>query len=269
MKVRSITLLSLVMSLLKWNSMSEAAEFEKLFETHVFKNPGGKTLPYRLLKPVNYQSDASIKYPLVLFLHGAGERGTDNVTPLVHGMKEFAKDDVRAKFPCFVLVPQCPNEKRWVEVDWALDSHQQLPDDSETMKLVLELMTSLRNDYRIDEKRQYATGLSMGGFGVWDLITRHPELFAAAAPICGGGDEGVARKAANVPIWTFHGDGDTVVKPSRSRNMINALVKAGGRPIYTEYIGVGHDSWHKAYADPKLMEWLFEQHGRSTVGKIP
>ncbi len=239
--------------------MTDAPGFEKQFESHLFKNSQGQSLPYRLLKPVDDSQTPSNTYPLVLFLHGAGERGTDNVKPLVHGMSEFAKDNNRKNYPCFVLVPQCPEGKRWVEVDWELESHKQLLDDSETMKLVLELITSVQQEYRIDAKRIYVTGLSMGGFGVWDLITRYPDKFAAAAVVCSGGDESVADKAVNVPIWAFHGDGDTVVKPSRSQNMIAALRKAGGKPIYTEYVGVGHNSWNQAYAEPKLMKWLFEQ----------
>lgn len=237
-----------------------AAEFEALFEFHVHKDAAGHKLPYRLMKPANYKADGSVKYPLVLFLHGAGERGSDNVLTLIHGMRDFAKAETRTKYPCFVVVPQCSDGKRWVEVDWSKDSHQQLPDDSESMKLVLELLTTLQHTYQIDDRRLYATGLSMGGYGVWDLITRYPDKFAAAAPICGGGDEAVAARAAKVPVWAFHGDSDTAVKPERSRNMINALIKAGGQPIYTEYIGVGHDSWSRAYSDPRLMEWMFAQH---------
>jgi predicted peptidase len=252
-------LLNAAVCCLGFVSMGIAAEFESLYESHVFQGAGGQSLPYRLLKPANYQADASTKYPLVLFLHGAGERGDDNNKPLVHGTKEFAKAEVRAAHPCFVVVPQCPEGLRWVEVDWGQDAHQQLPEDSATIQLVLELMTSLQQQYRIDDHRLYATGLSMGGFGVWDLITRYPDKFAAAAAVCGGGDEAVAFKVAKLPIWTFHGDADTVVKPGRSRNMVAAIEKAGGKPIYTEYPGVGHDSWNNAYCEAKLMDWLFRQ----------
>lgn len=257
--IRRIACIVFCLTMLLLHASCHAAEFESLFESHVFKNAAGQTLPYRLMKPVDLQAGASARYPLVLFLHGAGERGDDNIKPLVHGMKEFAKDDVRRKYPCFVVVPQCPDGKRWVEVDWTLDSHEQLPENSVTITLVLELMASLQKEYPIDENRLYATGLSMGGFGIWDLITRNPKMFAAAAPVCAGGDEQVAYKAVKIPIWAFHGDKDTVVKPSRSRNMVAALEKAGGQPKYTEYPGVGHDSWNQAYADPKLMEWLFDQ----------
>lgn len=232
---------------------------DELYQSHVFQNQQGEQLPYRLMLPAGYDPQGKTKYPLVLFLHGAGERGTDNVKQLIHGTKEFAKPANRQKYPAFVLAPQCPNNKRWVEVDWSLDSHQQLPEDSATMQLVLQLIATLQKEYRIDQQRQYVTGLSMGGYGTWDLVTRHPEMWAAAAPVCAGGDETVAARCAKIPIWAFHGDQDTVVKPHRSRKMIEAIRKAGGEPRYTEYPGVGHNSWAPAYADPQLMEWMFAQ----------
>jgi predicted peptidase len=102
-------------------------------------------------------------------------------------------------------------------------------------------------------------GVSMGGFGAWDVVTRHPDKFAAAAPICGGADENKAPLIARLPVWTFHGDKDGVVKTKRSRNMIEALKKAGSTAKYTEYPGVGHDSWNKAFAEPELLPWLFAQ----------
>lgn len=240
-------------------ALTRSLPAEDLYQPLVFKNDKGQVLHYRLMIPQGYDPQGSEKYPLVLFLHGAGERGDDNGKQLVHGTKEFAKPENRAKYPAFVLAPQCPEGKRWVEVDWTLDAHQQLPDDSDTVKLVLQLMGKLQKDFRIDQHRQYVTGLSMGGYGTWDLITRHPDLWAAAAPVCAGGDEAVAAKAAKIPVWAFHGDQDTVVKPHRSRNMVAAIQKAGGEPRYTEYPGVGHNSWDAAYADPKLMEWMFAQ----------
>ena len=234
-----------------------AADAKEVFEPLVFKNAAGQTLPYRLMKPKDY--DAKQKYPLVLFLHGAGERGTDNLIQLVHGMNDFASDENRTKYPCFVVAPQCPEGKRWVEVDWTSDAHDFDATPSDTMKLVLELLTALQQEYRVDSSRLYVTGLSMGGYGAWDLISRFPEKFAAAAPVCAGADEKMAPKIAKVPLWTFHGDKDTVVKPARSRNMVAALKQAGGKPLYTEYEGVAHDSWVRTYHDPKLLEWMFAQ----------
>lgn len=248
-----------ILSVLLLFGFAQLSHAQELYKPLVFQNDKGEKLHYRLMIPEGYDAQGSEKYPLVLFLHGAGERGADNEKQLVHGTKEFAKPEVRRKYPAFVLAPQCPDGKRWVEVDWSLDSHKQLPDDSDTIKLVLQLISSLQKEYRIDQQRQYVTGLSMGGYGAWDLITRHPEMWAAAAPVCAGGDEATAEKIAKLPVWAFHGDKDTVVKPHRSRNMIEAIKKAGGQPLYTEYKGVGHNSWAAAYADPKLMEWLFAQ----------
>lgn len=239
-------------------SLAGTAFSDDDYQPRVYSNDQGRQLKYRLLIPKDYSPTGSEKYPLVLFLHGAGERGDDNGKQLVHGTKEFAKDENRQKYPCFVVAPQCPNDKRWVEVDWDADSHKQ-PEESISLSLTRELLTTLQKEYRIDEKRLYVTGLSMGGFGTWDLITRTPDLFAAAVPICGGADETVADRVAKLPIWTFHGDKDTVVKPERSRRMVAAIEKAGGKPKYTEYPGVNHDSWTRTYADPEMMAWLFAQ----------
>jgi predicted peptidase len=127
------------------------------------------------------------------------------------------------------------------------------------MALTFELLDDFIASYSIDESRIYAMGVSMGGFGTWDIIARKPDLFAAAAPICGGGDEATAPSIAHIPIWTFHGDKDDAVKVERSRNMVAALKSAGGNPRYTEYPGVGHDAWTPALNDLELFSWLFSQ----------
>ena len=231
---------------------------QNFFEERVFSPRAGEQLKYRLMFPKDYSPSGTEVYPLVVFLHGAGERGDDNQKQLVHGMKDFAKEENRQKYPCFVIAPQCPDGKRWVEVDWTLDAHKQ-PEESISLSLTRELIKLLQSHLRVDSKRIYVTGLSMGGFGTWDLITRTPDVFAAAAPICGGADEALAGRVTKVPVWAFHGDKDSVVKVERSRRMIEAIQKAGGMPKYTEYPGVNHDSWTRTYADPKLMEWLFAQ----------
>ena len=227
------------------------------FEPFVFKAADGTTLPYRLLKPKNY--DPQQKYPLIFFMHGAGERGTDNVNQTKHGGKLFSDDANRTKFPSFVVAPQVPNGKLWVNVPWGDDSHVQPETPSDVLRVSLELIASLQKEFSIDPKRLYAMGISMGGFGVWDVVTRHPDMFAAAAPICGGADENNASLIAKLPVWTFHGDKDGVVKTKRSRNMIEALKKVGSNAKYSEYPGVGHDSWNKAFAEPELLTWLFAQ----------
>ena len=215
----------------------------------------GKTLPYRLLKPT--QVEAGRKYPLVIFLHGAGERGSDNEKQLVHGVPQFVQG--RDKYPCFLIAPQCPDGGRWVEVDWSADSHIQPKELGAVGRLTLGLIEKSIQDLPVDPKRVYLTGLSMGGYGAWDLAARRPDLFAAVVPVCGGADEETAAKLKDLPIWAFHGAKDTVVKPARSRNMIAALEKAGGKPKYIEYPDVGHNSWDPAYRDPEFFKWLFAQ----------
>ncbi len=234
-----------------------AADPREVFEARVFSGGEGKKLNYRLMRPQDY--DASRKYPLVLFLHGAGERGDDNVAQLVHGMADFAKDENRAKYPCFVLAPQCPKGQKWSDADWSSDRSELPAKPSEAMQLTLDVIAALQKEFSIDDHRLYVTGLSMGGYGTWDLIARFPERFAAAVPVCGGGDEKQAKRLVRIPIWAFHGDQDMAVKPIRSRNMIAAIKEAGGEPKYTEYPGVGHDSWVKAYSDPEMLKWMFAQ----------
>jgi predicted peptidase len=226
-------------------------------EKRTYKDATGKVLPYQLLQPLTIETGKT--YPLVLFLHGAGERGTDNEKQLVHGVPQFASDANRKAFPCFLIAPQCPSNQKWVEVDWSADRHTMPKIQGDAGRLALELVLQAIKDLPIDPKRVYITGLSMGGYGTWDLLARKPDLFAAAVPVCGGADEATAPTIKHIPIWTFHGGNDGVVKPARSRNMIAALEKAGGKPKYTEYPTVGHDSWNNAYRDPEMFKWLFSQ----------
>lgn len=214
-------------------------------------------MPYRLLKPE--QIEPGQDYPLVLFLHGAGERGTDNALQLVHGAGAFATPESRRNHPCFVVCPQCPLDRRWVEVDWGLPSHTMPKTASVPLTLVFELVDKLAAELPVDKQRLYITGLSMGGFGTWDAIARRPQYFAAAIPICGGGDTAQAPKLVGLPLWAFHGDQDPVVKPRRTADMIAAIRKAGGTPKMTMYRGVQHDAWSRTYADPAVLEWLFAQ----------
>ncbi len=247
------------LSLIVVLAMAATVRAQDPYEGRVFSPAKGKELKYRLMIPKDYALTGTETYPLVLFLHGAGERGDDNIKQLVHGTREFAKDENRQKYPCFVAVPQCPDGKKWVEVAWTLDAHKQPDEESVSLELTRGMLTSLQKMFRIDPKRIYLTGLSMGGFGTWDLITRTPDVFAAAAPICAGADEALADRVTKLPIWAFHGDKDGAVKVERSRRMIAAIEKAGGKPRYTEYPGVGHDSWTQTYANPEFMAWLFAQ----------
>ncbi len=244
---------------------------EQKFHKLVYNNADGQNLAYRFLLPDNpdisfyakkainklVPTDSIILYPLVIFLHGAGERGNDNEKQLIHGVTLFAQYKMQEKFPCFVIAPQCPEGKRWVEVDWKLDKHQQPDNSSISLQLTMELIDSITQQYPIDTARIYITGLSMGGFGTWDAISRYPNKFAAAAPVCGGGDEQTAHKI-KIPVWAFHGTKDKAVKVERSRNMITAMQQNGVSPKYTEYPKLGHFVWGKAYSE-ELIQWLFDQ----------
>lgn len=237
--------------------MNAMADERDRFEARVFKDADNKALNYRLLKPKAYE--AGKKYPMVIFLHGAGERGNDNAKQLVHGMKDYASDALMEKYPCFVMAPQCPEGKLWVDVNWSSLKHDMPSQPAEPMRLTIEALGALQKEFSIDATRLYVTGLSMGGYGTWDALQRYPDRFAAAVPICGGGDVKQAKKIAQIPIWAFHGDKDTAVPVERTRTMIAALKEAGGMPKYTEYPDVGHDSWTATYKDPALHEWMFAQ----------
>jgi len=236
---------------------SDSADFRDLLEKKTFTDAPGATLNYRLLKPA--EIDAGKKYPLVVFLHGGGERGDDNTAQLVHGIREFAAASHRQKYPCFLIAPQSPRDKTWADNKWTTKEHALPEKPVEPMRLTLELIDSLVKEFPIDADRIYITGLSMGGYGTWDALVRRPNFFAAAVPVCGGADVKMAVAIKHVPVWVFHGDKDAAVPVSRSREIVEALKKAGGKPKYTEYLGVGHKSWEAAYADPALHEWLFAQ----------
>lgn len=232
------------------------ADADADFESHIYTDVGGEKLPYRLLKPAGYDA-AHGPYPLLIFLHGAGERGTDNRLQLTHG-KPFMRK-AAAEYGSFVLAPQCPPDGIWSGRHWTEKSHVLSKEPPRQMRLLVELLEKLQKDYPIDSDRLYIMGLSMGGFGTWDIIQRYPQRFTAAAPICGGGDEESAAHIVSVPIWVFHGDADAAVPVARSREMIKALKSAGGKPRYSEYPGVGHNSWTQAFNEPELLKWMFEQ----------
>lgn len=233
------------------------AEIAARFEARVYADAGGEKLGYRFLKPKSYE--AGKKYPLVLFLHGAGERGDNNLAQLKHGMRIFSSEEFQAKNPSFLVVPQVPANQKWSDVDWSKLSNSLPEKPSRNMRLAMEVLDGLQKEFSIDADRVYVTGISMGGYGTWDAISRWPDRFAAAVPICGGGDEAQAAKLTKLPIWCFHGDKDGAVPVARSRNMIAAIKAAGGDPKYTEYPGVGHNSWDNAYKDEALYDWLFAQ----------
>jgi predicted peptidase len=202
------------------------------------------------------------KYPLVIFLHGSGERGNDNEAQLKWGVMNFATDLTMIRHPAFVIAPQCPEKMGWS--NFSRDNNGLLlrlqPAASKPMELLIGLIHQLIKTLPVDTNRIYITGLSMGGYGTYDALERYPNLFAAAVPVCGGGDTSKAASIAHIPIWIFHGADDPVVNVNNSRNMVAAFTKAKGKVKYTEYPNVKHDSWNNAFAEPDLLPWIFSQH---------
>jgi predicted peptidase len=229
------------------------------FSTGKYGNDKGDTLKYRMLFP---DADTLRKYPLVIFLHGSGERGSDNEAQLKWGVMNFATDQNMIMHPAIVIAPQCPEKIGWSNFSRGKTSSDMrlLPEPSKPMELLIGLIHQIMKTMPVDSNRIYITGLSMGGFGTYDAIERYPGLFAAAVPVCGGGDVSKVSVIAHLPIWIFQGAEDPAVNPSYALDMLEALTKAGAHPGLTQYPEVGHFSWLGAYSDPLMMEWLFRQH---------
>jgi len=229
------------------------------FSFNKYTNGTGDTLNYRQLSP---DYDTMRKYPLVVFLHGSGERGNDNESQLKWGVMNFATDQSMILHPAFVIAPQCPLNMGWSNYSYGnndFEMHLQ-PTPAKPMELLIGLIHQLIKTLPIDTNRIYITGVSMGGYGTYDAIERYPGLFAAAVPVCGAGDTSKAATIAHIPIWIFLGAEDAAVNPLYSFDMLQALIKAGAHPGFTQYPEVGHFSWLGAYIDPLMIEWLFRQH---------
>ncbi|HVX59559.1 MAG TPA: dienelactone hydrolase family protein [Pirellulales bacterium] len=194
-------------------------------------------LSYLLYLPRGYDQQES--WPLLLFLHGSGERGDDLELVKKHGPPRLVAEG--RDFPFIIVSPQCPKERWWEPIE------------------LLALLNDLGGKYKVDADRVYATGLSMGGFGTWRLAFQAPDRFAAIAPICGGGEKYWAKRIAKLPVWAFHGAKDAGVPPERSQIMIDAIAKNGGHPKLTVYPEAEHDSWTETYNNPELYKWLLEQ----------
>lgn len=253
---KSIVVFVIVISYFNMQSAFGQSSSKFSFNQYIEK---GDTLNYRLLYP---DSDPARKYPLVIFLHGSGERGNDNEAQLKWGVTNFATDQNMMLHPALVIAPQCPLNSSWSNFSREKNGTELYlqGSPSKPMQLVLGLIQQLIKTMPVDTNRIYITGLSMGGYGTYDAIERYPDLFAAAVPVCGGGDVTKAGMIARMPIWIFHGADDPAVNPLLSHDMLQALTKAGAHPGFTQYPEVGHFSWIEAYSDQMMIEWLFRQH---------
>ena len=210
-------------------------------ESKVYDFKGKRTshLNYMLSLPENYSAEN--KYPLLVALHGAGERGDNAELVLVHGVAKYIS--LGKKVDAIVIAPQCPADFVWNSL-------------TEELK---ELIDYIASEYSVDIDRISLTGLSMGGFGTWEMGICYPGFFSALAPVCGGGMSWRVKQIGKTPVWAFHGDKDDVVPPFNSYDMVDKLKAAGGNVKLTVFHGVAHNSWEPAYEDTNVIEWLISQ----------
>ncbi len=222
----------------------------------------GDTLPYRILYPEDYDPQGS--YPVLFFLHGAGERGNDNEKQLTHGASLFLADSVRQNFQGIVVFPQCPTDAFWSNVNIQSQPNGKREFYFNTggkptvaMRLFLRLVNHAIKNEAVDKRRVYIGGLSMGGMGTYEALRRKPKVFAAAFAICGGDHTSNVAKYAHVPLWVFHGEQDDVVPVTHSRVIVDELKRLKANPRYTFYPAANHNSWDPAFAEPDFLPWLF------------
>lgn len=233
------------------------------YGAYEFTDSVNESLPYRMLKPKNINEDT--KYPLVLFLHGHGERGNNNEKQLTYGSLLFSNPANEEKYPAFVVFPQCMNGKEWTAPydEETFMSGSPIPQESDEEKLVMDLLVDLISNYPIDSNRIYIMGISMGGIGTYDLVVRHPDFFAAAVPICGAINPDRLSVAKDVPFYIFQGADDRVVPILAGREAYKALKNYGADVKYREYYGANHEeTWTDAFNNPDLLTWMFS-HSKS------
>ncbi|MFI5149300.1 MAG: prolyl oligopeptidase family serine peptidase [Bacteroidia bacterium] len=222
---------------------------------------GTNTMPFTLLTAGKKELHA--KMPLILFLHGAGERGSDNKSQLNVGLSVMVKtlEPLPSFHSCMVLVPQCPATEKWVDTDWTQPSSSMKEMMTWPLQGTMQVMDSLiRNNPDVDSNRIYVTGYSMGGFACWELLQRYTFKFAAAIPICGGGDTALAHQLGAIPIWAFHGKKDKLVKVSRTTDMVKAIGTHDTHVKMTILEQEGHLCWNKVFSDKAVLTWMLKQN---------
>lgn len=223
-----------------------------------YTNETGEVFNWRMASP--QFPAAGKKYPLIIFLHGSGECGTDNKKHIKVGLPKLL-DSLRVlNRQAIVMAPQCQRGNWWVSRLAMQPEYRMTKKPAAALEVLMELIEHVKQSSPVDPDRVYITGLSLGGFSTWDAVQRYPDVFAAAVPICGGGDIHQVKKLKRVPIWIFHGDKDKNVSVECSRRMVKAMRDAGCHKLYyTEYPGVAHNCWDKAYSDRKMVAWLLDQ----------
>jgi predicted peptidase len=248
----SLRLFAAVASLVLAPSAAGAPDVDG-FAARSFKGANGVTMLYRLFIPSAEPRKTPL--PLVVYLHGSGGIGDDNLKQIsggnATGTHVWTTPDAQRRHPTYVLAPQLPQGEQWrAPGSGALSSHAEA---------LVQLIAALTREFFLDPDRVYLTGQSLGGGGTWDIISKRPDLFAAAVPLCGDGNPSRVAGARRLAIWAFHGAQDPLVPVTGSRDLVAAL-RAVGNPVkYTEYADVGHDVWTRAYVDPALADWLFGQ----------
>ncbi len=222
--------------------LERGGQHSKTFEKTITKN---LSCNYLLFLPETYGQEQK-SWPLILFLHGAGERGSDIEKVKVHGPPKIVQ--TRKDFPFIVVSPQCPKGDWWTR----------------KTEVLINLLDEIVAKYDVDTERIYLTGLSMGGYGSWALASDYPDRFAAVAPICGGGSRIMSRTLRDMPIWAFHGAKDSVVPVEESKEVVGAINARGGNAKLTIYPDANHDSWTETYDNPELYEWLLKHQRKDS-----
>ena len=237
MKFKNLILFSLLMtSVMTLNAQNKPGRLNVCQSSFSYVKTITSDYKYLLFLPAEYFTTKSVKFPVIIFLHGSGERGDSIDLVKKNGIPSFVEQ--KSDFRFIMVAPQCPEGEIW---------------DADR---VIALLDDVQKQYKVDPNRIYLTGLSMGGFGTWDIACKYPERFAAIAPVCGGGFSLTANKLKNVPVWAFHGAKDDVVLPYFSESMVNAVNQYGGNAKLTLYPEANHNSWTETYNNPELYTWF-------------